>query len=167
MGTSGYMAFVLDGETKAGYVNNDSYPEGLGVDILTWLHEAYSKPETYRAVQALTVVDDDSAKPTAEQQAALVQYSDLHVSHQSMEDWYCLLRKCQGDPVKTIESGYIYGDHRVTPYSPGYFGEYTYIIDFDAKEFRASGYGDELGRWKFGDLPTTEAFLATATEDED
>lgn len=39
MGTSGLMAFVVDGNAKGGYVHWDSYPSGLGADVLEWLHE--------------------------------------------------------------------------------------------------------------------------------
>ena len=79
MGTSGNMAFVIDGETKAGYVHFDSYPSGLGADMLEWLRENYAKPETYAAVQALKVVDDSST-PTPEQIEALKQYANTNVS---------------------------------------------------------------------------------------
>lgn len=166
MGTSGNMAFVLDGETKSGYVHFDSYPEGLGADVLVWLRENWQRYEVYALVRSLKVVDDDS-KPTAEQIEALRQYANTNVSSKQLNEWYVLLRKTQGDPAATLKAGYMYGDHKVEPYRLGYGNEYTYVIDFDAKAFTASGYGKQLGCWAFDALPTKAAFLEQTTEDED
>lgn len=165
MGTSGNMAFVIDGETKAGYVHYDSYPSGLGADMLEWLRENYAKPETYAAVQALKVVDDSST-PTPEQIEALKQYANTNVSTHQLDEWYVLLRETQGNPALALEAGYVYGNDHVEPYRLGYFGEYTYVADFDAKEFSAEGYGKPLGRWSFDELPT-EADFISQTEDDD
>lgn len=37
MGTRGFVGFVIDGQEKIGYNHFDSYPDGLGVDVLSWL----------------------------------------------------------------------------------------------------------------------------------
>lgn len=166
MGTSGYMAFVLDGETKAQYVHNDSYPDGLGADVLDWLRASWQRYEVYALVRSLKVVDDNTT-PSPEQIEALKQYANTSVSTKSLDEWYVLLRETQGDPVATLKAGYMYGTTRVEPYRLGYSGEYTYIVDFDTKTFSASGYGHDLGRWSFAELPTREAFIEATTEDED
>lgn len=169
MGTRGLMAFVVDGETKAGYVHFDSYPSGLGADVLEWLHEALNE-QTGKAltqVRALKVVNDET-EPTAEQIEALKRYANTNVSTKQLDEWYVLLRECQGEPSLTLEAGYMYGVSRVEPYRLGCGHEYFYVVDFDKHEFTASGYGRPLGNWKFDDLPTREAFIAkTEPEDED
>lgn len=169
MGTRGLMAFVIDGETKAGYVHFDSYPSGLGADVLEWLHEALNE-QTGKAltkVRALKVVNDET-EPTAEQIEALKQYANMNVSSKQLDEWYVLLRECQGEPALTLEAGYMYGVSRVEPYRLGCGHEYLYVVDFDKHEFTASGYGRLLGNWKFDELPTREAFIAkTEPEDED
>jgi hypothetical protein len=166
MGTSGNMALVIDGATKAGYVHYDAYPEGLGADMLAWLRIEHAKPETLDAVRKLAVVNDETT-PAAEQQAALAKYANTNVSMKSLDDWYCLLRECQGNPALTLEAGYMYGDTKLVPYRTGYFGEYTYIVDFDKRTFTASGYGHLLGHWSFDELPTKDEFLKLTEEDED
>jgi hypothetical protein len=166
MGTSGNMAFVIDGETKAGYVHFDSYPSGLGADVLEWLRENYAKPETHAAVQALKVVDDSST-PTPEQIEALKQYANTNVSTKQLDEWYVLLRETQGDPASTLAAGYVYGDRKIEPYRLGYFGEYTYVVNFDKRTFTASGYGHLLGHWSFDELPTKDEFLKLTENDED
>jgi hypothetical protein len=39
MGTSGFVGFVLDGVEKIVVTHGDSYPSGVGVDVLAWLRE--------------------------------------------------------------------------------------------------------------------------------
>lgn len=169
MGTSGNMAFVADGKTKAGYVHFDSYPSGLGADVLEWLHEALNEQtgQALTQVRNLVVVNDETT-PTSEQIEALKRYANTNVSSKQLDEWYVLLRETQGDPAATLEAGYMYGDTKIEPYRLGYFGEYTYVVDFDKRTFTASGYGHLLGHWSFDELPTRAEFIAqTAPEDED
>ena len=169
MGTSGNMAFVADGKTKGGYVHFDSYPSGLGADVLDWLHEALNE-QTGKAltqVRNLVVVNDETT-PTPEQIEALKRYANTNVSSRQLDEWYVLLRETQGDPAATLEAGYMYGDTKIEPYRLGYFGEYTYVVDFDKRTFTASGYGHLLGHWSFDELPTRTDFITkTEPEDED
>lgn len=169
MGTRGLMAFVVDGETKAGYVHFDSYPSGLGADVLEWLHEALNEQTGKALAQARNlVVVNDETEPTAEQIEALKQYANTNVSSKQLDEWYVLLRECQGDPAKTLESGFIYGDTTIEPYRLGCGHEYLYVVDFDKRTFTASGYGHLLGHWSFDELPTKADFIAkTEPEDED
>lgn len=169
MGTSGLMAFVVDGETKAGYVHFDSYPSGLGADVLEWLHEALNEQsgKTLTQARALKVVDDET-EPTAEQIEALKRYANTNVSSRQLDEWYVLLRETQGNPALTLEAGYMYGVSRVEPYRLGCGHEYLYVVDFDKRTFTASGYGHLLGHWSFDELPTKAEFIAkTEPEDED
>lgn len=167
MGTSAAMVFVIDGERKAGYTHWDGYPEGLGADMLAWLHAAKDKPETYDAVRALKVVSDQTSQPTPDEIDKLKQYANLNVSEKRLTEWYCLLRECQGEPALTLEAGYMDGTDVAEPYRIGYGTEYAYVVDFDAKTFTASGYGNQLGTWSFAELPTKEQFIDEVTEDED
>lgn len=169
MGTSGLMAFVVDGNAKCGYVHFDSYPSGLGADVLEWLHEALNEQTGKALTQArnLVVVGDETT-PTAEQIEALKQYANTNVSSRQLDEWYVLLRECQGDPAKTLEAGFMYGVTMIEPYRLGCGHEYTYVVDFDKRTFTASGYRHLLGHWSFDELPTKEDFIAkTEPEDED
>lgn len=174
MGTRGLMVFKVDGETKAGYVHFDSYPSGLGADVLEWLRGQWEYEDVtlsmHRAkydAQKLVVVNDETT-PTAEQIDALKQYANTNVSSKQLDEWYVLLRECQGDPAKTLEAGFMYGVTKVEPYRLGCGHEYMYVVDFDKRTFTASGYGHLLGSWSFDELPTKEDFIAkTEPEDED
>lgn len=65
--------------------------------------------------------------PTLEDIKALEKYTDLDVSNRSTDDWYCLLRKCQGSLNNDLQSGYLL--NHVS------FEEYAYILNFDIKTF--------------------------------
>lgn len=176
MGTSGNMVFVIDGETKAGYVHFDSYPEVLGANILGWLRDVWnfkcrdvpmSFPQAQHLARQLVVVNDETT-PTTEQIEALKWYANTNVSSKQLDEWYVLLRECQGDPAKTLEAGFMYGVTKVEPYRLGCGHEYLYVVDFDKRTFTASGYGHLLGHWSFDELPTKADFIAqTEPEDED
>ncbi len=174
MGTRGLMAFVIDGDTKAGYVHSDAYPSGLGADVLEWLREQYeydavtlSYQRARYFAQRLVVVDDNTV-PTTAQQYELRRFANQNVSSGKLDDWYVLLRETQGNPALTLEAGFMDGVTKIEPYRLGCGHEYLYVVDFDKKEFKASGYGHLLGSWSFDELPTKEDFIAkTEPEDED
>ena len=174
MGTRGYMAFKIDGETKAGYVHSDAYPSELGANVLDWLREQREYDAVTLSLQRARyfaqrlVVVDHTTKPTTKQQYDLRRFANRNVSSGKLDDWYVLLRETQGDPAKTLEAGYMDGVTKIEPYRLGCGHEYFYVVDFDKHEFTASGYGRLLGNWKFNELPTREAFIAkTEPEDED
>lgn len=169
MGTRGLMAFKVEGETKAGYVHFDSYPSGLGADVLEWLHTMMNEQagKALTQVRALKVVNDETT-PTVEQIESLKQYANTTVSSRQLDEWYVLLRETQGNPALTLEAGHMYGVSRVEPYRLGCGHEYLYVVDFDKRTFTASGYGHLLGHWSFYELPTREEFIAkTEPEDND
>jgi len=99
MGTRGLLGFIILGQRHSAYKQYDSYPEGLGKDIVDFILGL--TPEEYstmaRLVAELTWVPWRS-KASLELQARYQQlgYADLNVSGQSLEDWYCLLRQTQG-----------------------------------------------------------------------
>src|SRR4051812_41350755 len=112
MGTRGLTGFVIDGKVKAGYQQFDSYPDGVGVQVLGWLRQAVELPgwaeggagEMAQKARDLTVVDGETP-PTPKETEALLRYANLEVSTQSTDDWYCLLRETQGRPDAMLRAG--------------------------------------------------------------
>ena len=64
MSTRGFITFAVDGEQKTAYNHSDSYPDWLGVRVLSWLQQA-NHAELRRQAVSLRVVSGDD-KPTAE-----------------------------------------------------------------------------------------------------
>lgn len=186
MGTRGFVGFVVDGTEKIAYNHSDSYPGGLGLDVLGWLQKAHLGG-AHRLAAELRVVDPDS-KPTAEDIEKLRPYANLNVGTQQADDWYVLLHGTQGNPAAMLDAGVI-EDAKNFP-ADSLFAEWGYVVDFDAKVFevyrgfqhaqhamgrfanqRGEGQADGywpvalVGSWALDALPTAEAFLAHFGED--
>lgn len=135
MGTRGFVGFVADGTEKIAYNHWDSYPSGLGVEVLSWLRSAGQDVESLREqIRALRVVDPGS-HPTAEDIERLRPFADLEVGTKTLDDWYPLLRGTQGNPAAMLRAGVI-EDASGFPLD-SLFAEYGYVIDADAGTLEA------------------------------
>lgn len=192
MGTRGFLGFVVDGQEKIAYNHNDSYPAGLGVDVLAWLRIAASEgaEQITERARALRVVTDETP-PTDEDIERLAPYSNRGVGERrDRPDWYQLLRETQGNPGNILAAGAM-EDASKFP-CDSLFAEYGYIVDLDRGVFEAyvgfqnspptrgrfvgrpahdpdGGYHPCLlvAEWKFADLPADDDFLAAFGEDAD
>lgn len=153
MGTRGAFGVIINEEEKIGYNQMDSYPDGWGVRNLRWLRESL-KDTTMEALRELAsnaqVVDeDDGPKPTPEEVEYLKPWTNLGVSEQSTDDWYCLTRGSHGDIGEMLACGYII-DRRNFPLD-SLFCEWAYIVDFDREVFEVyRGFQEKVpraGRW--------------------
>ncbi len=88
------MGFYKGKESKLTYNHYDSYPSGLGVDLLNELKETTIE-ELNNAFDNIVLIDS-SKNPTKRQIKECKEFSDLGVSKNKLTDWYCLLRKAQG-----------------------------------------------------------------------
>lgn len=147
MGTRGAVCLVVDETEKVIYNHYDSYPGGLGEDVVGWLRAALamSEVETRSAVSALRPVPD--AEPTPEDFERLAKFRDPHVNRG--EGWYSLLRHTQGDLALTLKAG-LYESAANFPYD-SLFCEWAYVVDFDARRFEVyRGFSQSPpseGRW--------------------
>jgi hypothetical protein len=133
MGTRGAWGFVLDGQTKITYNHNDSYPDGLGMDVARWLVAQLRKlgglVELREQVRRLAPVPTDR-EPAPADFARLAEFHDPGVS--TGRDWYSLLRHTQGNPAAMLRAGY-YEPADDFP-TDSLFCEYAYLVDLDADE---------------------------------
>lgn len=158
MGTRGIMGLVIEGQTKITYNHFDSYPSGLGTDVLNGLRLLLTQGDGERLVELarnLVVVDEDS-KPTPEQIEALAKHADTGVSTGSLQEWYVLLRNLQGDFKATVEAG-VMTDASHFPLD-GLFCEWGYVANIDTGHLEVyRGFQKERptkGLW--AGLPTNE-----------
>ena len=133
MGTRGCVGWTLDGKNYVETYNHyDSYPEGLGTEIL----EAIIKGSIDLAVLQdnitdITLVDDNTSKPSKEEIEQYLEYSDNPNGLKEL-DWYWLLRNVQGASKLTeIANGKL---HHVIV-NPGWmkdslFCEFGYTLNF-------------------------------------
>lgn len=182
MGTRGAFGVVVDGVEKIGYNQYDSYPEGHGVENLQWIRSiierGFENDTRQLALDAKLV--DDTVVAEKEDIEKLSAFTNLSVSEQSTDDWYCLTRNTHGQIRLMLDCGYIL-DGSDFPYD-GLFCEWAYIVDFDARMFEVyqggmqnveaegrfahgsisdNGYGPVslIASYGFDELPSDEDFL--------
>ena len=125
MGTRGGLGYILDGKTVMMYNHFDSYPSGLGADFLEDVKKIRANIDFYKkAARNVKFIGEE--KPTVKDIKKLGPYTNLNVSEQSTDDWYCLTRGLQGHLAKSIEVGYIDNFAEKTDWM-----EYIYLYNFD------------------------------------
>jgi hypothetical protein len=163
MGTRGAFGVIIGEREKIGYNQYDSYPSGKGLEALHFLRGADLGFLRTQA-EKLRVVGRDDSKPTPEDVAALKPWTDLGVSEQSVDDWYCLTRGSHGDFKEMLECGYVL-DSSDFPLD-SVFCEWGYIVDLDQNRFEVyKGFTNgrpTSGRW--AGRPTPEEDTANYKE---
>jgi len=166
MGTRGLFGFKYKGNYYLIYNHFDSYPSGLGANLIgeiKFMIDNNLFNIWIRLLENIQIVDKSIA-PTDEDILKLSVYADLNVSECSEKDWYCLLRKCQGSFKRVLESGYLLDsgfDDKVLLHGD-IFIEYTYILNFDDNTFEV-GPGktqiytfDKLPKWRDNNIGMPE-----------
>lgn len=158
MGTRGILGIRIDGIDKLAYNHFDSYPESLGEKTVSDIQRLLVSPgiEALREqARALRVVDKNS-KPSAADVELLAPYTDLGVSRQSTQDWYCLTRELQGDLAKTLQTGVLIDSADFI--ADSLFCEYAYVVNFDENVFECyRGFQTEKhSQGRYADLPCTD-----------
>jgi hypothetical protein len=149
MGTRGCIGFRIDGKDKVTYNHFDSYPSGIGKDIVNELKAASVEqlsalPNFVRNIKMLS----GNSRPTAKQIEMCKKWTDLGVSEQSVTDWYCLLRNAQGSLKPYIDGELAIMVNYKTFLYDSLFCEYAYIVNLDNgtlefyKGFNQSPTGD-------------------------
>eukprot|EP01084_Bolivina_argentea_P034726 64315_1 len=145
MGTRGLYMLHYEGKYYIVYNHDDSYYCGLCRKLLFEVKHAYQKDRTF-ALWKFKIKQLKSVRttPTPEDIKQLKKYTDLTVSQQNTNDWYCLLKKCQGSFVRVLDSGHIIFPIEtslkkiIKQHITGNYMdiEYFYILDLDVSEFR-------------------------------
>lgn len=130
MGTRGIYGLVVNGEVKSSYNHFDSYPTGLGADIVKFVKGIEDMPHTFKQAQNLTLVNEDDEAPSG-------------------NDWYTELKDVQGELAGNLAEGYMtdgvkFGNHSL-------FCEWGYLVDLDNETVEVyRGFQEEAhtgGRW--------------------
>jgi len=129
MGTRGAYGFRLNQKDYITYNHFDSYPSGLGNEILKAARKiARDIPGAKEKVARLKLVTDKNP-PTTEEIKKLAKYTDITVSSKLPSEWYVLLRNIQGQIEEHLESGYMIDSAGFL--SDSLFCEWAYIINLD------------------------------------
>lgn len=125
MGTRGICGFVIDGQVKASYQQYDSYPSGVGAEVVAAILSGEIDADKVRAIK---LVNEDD-KPTAEEVEQLRQFADTGVSTGQLTEWYVLLRKNHGDVLGHQSAGVMIDSHEFA--GDSLFCEWAYLVNLD------------------------------------
>jgi hypothetical protein len=135
MGTRGSVGVIYQEKEKLGYNQFDSYPDGLGKDILNIVTKINRENEWSILKDRISKLKNVGEREIMDTRIMekYKKYSDLSVSEQKLSDPYCLFRKIQG--VDWIEKVYS-GDLEDYPLNNEFikdslFCEYAYLINLD------------------------------------
>ena len=149
MSTKGAMGVKINKEYKVWYTHWNSYPDGLGREMVDFCKKVQKDTEGAigkdrktrrntgwnlfkRRCKQLKMVDKDST-PSKYFQKKYSKFFDNNVSSQSKTEWYCLLRELQyveglyaiyKNTTKRMIEGFDFLKNSV-------FCEYAYIINLD------------------------------------
>lgn len=132
MGTRGYIVYVIGKKKYYQYNHWDSYPSGLGriiTECLIELLQKYTFEQLKEKMDNLKIVNNN-IRPNDDEIEILKKYSDTLVCDGNMNNWYVLLRECQGRIDLTLESGYIFSDDE-NDFATDTWREFVYTIDFN------------------------------------
>lgn len=135
MSTRGLYGFRKNGEDKTTYNHYDSYPNGLGKEVIRFCLNTLESFK-HAMCDSIELVSEED-KPSREQIEFCNRYnsSDFTVSSQREDDWYCLLRNVQGDlmALKNIveHEGKCYMIDNHDFIKDSLFCEWAYIINLD------------------------------------
>ena len=107
MGTRGVFGVRIDGVDKAGYTHWGGHPDNLGVSMVDQAGKIMKDLELWKQRARDMVLVSSEGEPTAEQIQKWSEFTDLGVSKQMDQDWYCLMRGAQDDLLVHLELGEI------------------------------------------------------------
>lgn len=148
MGTRGVFGFHRNGIDKIMYNHYDSYPSGLGKAVVEFVKK-HSITELNTIFDRIEMIGGDQL-PTQEQVKECEPYTDLSVSDQSVNDWYCLLRNAQGN-LEAYAGGLKYMIEGANFLEDSLFCEWGYVINLSTKRleiYRGFQYKSQDNRYK-------------------
>jgi hypothetical protein len=134
MGTRGSVGFIVEDKPYLNYNHYDSYPDGLGEDVLDFITKVNKEQGWNKFKENAKNVIELKGKRITDPEIIerYKKYADLGVSEQTYEDPYCLFRNIQGSWMNEI---YI-GELQHYTFDNGFikdslFCEYAYVINLD------------------------------------
>jgi hypothetical protein len=156
MGTQGSFGYKIGRKVRLMHVQYDA-------DMLwqTCVREIFVLMKHFGSMdllrEAFEKLEEAKNKPKPEAIEKCKPYTDLTVSYQNTNDWYCLTRNCQHSFINILDSGYFLNN--------GQKSGYIFLLDFNTNSVRFYGVNydkseDEYEKatideiMEFDDMPT-------------
>lgn len=136
MGTRGAYGVRVEGQDKIAYNHFDSYPAGLGRDLvkqLVELIETRGLVDVRELAKQLRAVNEDDPIDEITKARLGDKYTDAHVGN-GPSTWYSFLRNLQGDIKATLTDARVYVDAYAF-LADSLFCEWAYVINLDENVF--------------------------------
>lgn len=137
MGTRGLYGFVKNDQKKLTYCHFDSYPTGLGQNIINFIKNTSIK-EMNEIFDKIILVNKEDI-PTEEQINECIKYSCNQIG--KINEWYVLLRETQGD-LNVYKNDCQYMIDNQTFIEDKLFCEWAYIINLDTNKLEIFSSGN-------------------------
>jgi hypothetical protein len=122
MGTKGQFGFISGKKKRIMHVEQNA--DQLWCILIRELCVIFKHFETIENVKhAFEKIKVPTAKPKSKQIEKCKYFTDLDSGNKSTDDWYCLLRQCQGSFINILDCGYMLND--ALNYG------YTFLLDFN------------------------------------
>lgn len=164
MGTRGAFGVRINNGDKLMYNHYDSYPEGLGADLVAQIQKLVSSQGldyVKERAQALIQLDDSATISSLdpEIQKKLMPYRDSGVS--TGRDVYSLVRGLQGQLDKVLELGIMTNAN--TFVDDSLFCEWAYVLNLDTGKFEIyKGFQKDIlvrrGRYQEAEFKLREGY---------
>lgn len=127
MGTRGVFGFHKNGVDKITYNHYDSYPTGLGEEVVKFLKN--HGVEELNTIFDRIIMVNEKTPPTKAQIKECEKYTDLAVSSGKTDEWYVLLRNAQGEPESYAQGLRFMEDGGDDFLKDSLFCEWGYVIN--------------------------------------
>lgn len=162
MGTRGTSGFIYRDNVKLGYNHFDSYPSGLGNDIVKIIIRINKDKNGWnkfkKNIEKLKDLKSEDINDEIIERYS--KYSDLGVSEQKYEDPYCLLRNIQSTWLEEVYLGNL--EHFNFLEGDDYMGEYCYLINLDNDSFEFYVNSHSKQKTPLGDKISDDCLLLDA-----
>jgi hypothetical protein len=156
MVTSGTFGYIIGKKKRMMYVDNDA--DLLWQVLVREIHVLMKHYGSKEALQmAFESIKTTKNKPKAADIQKLKVFTDLTVTNESENDWYCLLRHCQNSFINILEAGYIlnqkdeYGLVFLLDFNKGSVSYYGKNYDKSITNFETATIEEIM---EFDDMPT-------------
>ncbi len=144
MGTQGAIGYIIGKSKKIMHNQYDS--NYLWSKLIRELYIIFNCYDSYDHIKdRFEKLNNCNKCPTQEDKDNLELFTNLGVSEQSLDDWYCLTHKCQGSFTNILKSGYMLNNGNMN-------NGFIFILDFNNYEAIFSSNGHQLEIQSFDEI---------------
>lgn len=168
MSTRGAWGFIVAGRKKVTYNNANSYPTGLGIQIMKFIQN-HTDAELTEIAKGIELVREN-VPPTPEQIKNILSFQSMYEGDSGplyKKEWEYMLSNVQGDP-EYYADGLMYMVDGVTFLKDPLFCEWAYLIDTVRNVLRVMIGGEKRKRMRItNEIPFTRIRKLSNTQRQD